>query len=98
MVSQSISIQPSSTGYISKDIALCRKGHIRDARANVLLAIQPLVTPALNEEKKTALREHKAKLEERRDGLRALFGFVEEGVYRGLLRFHTLYANNYLRL
>lgn len=61
----------------------------------------PLVTPALNEElrvrngeKKTALREHKAKLEERRDDLRALSGFVEEGVYRGLLRFHTFHANN----
>ncbi|KAG1776724.1 hypothetical protein EV702DRAFT_1105958 [Suillus placidus] len=45
----------------------------------------PLVTPALNEElrvrneeKKTALREHKAKLAERRDDLRALSGFVEE--------------------
>ncbi|KAG2359003.1 hypothetical protein BDR07DRAFT_1293364 [Suillus spraguei] len=48
----------------------------------------PLVTPALNEElrvrneeKKTTLREHKAKLAERRDDLRALSGFVEEGVY-----------------
>ncbi|KAG1850019.1 hypothetical protein F4604DRAFT_87977 [Suillus subluteus] len=45
----------------------------------------PLVTPALNEElrvrneeKKTALREHKARLAERRDDLRALSGFVEE--------------------
>ncbi|KAG1862932.1 hypothetical protein C8R48DRAFT_708988 [Suillus tomentosus] len=45
----------------------------------------PLVTPALNEElrvrneeKKAALREHKAKLAERRDDLRALSGFVEE--------------------
>ncbi|KAG2337648.1 hypothetical protein BDR05DRAFT_762394 [Suillus weaverae] len=30
---KSISIQPSFTGYISKGIALCGKGHIRDARA-----------------------------------------------------------------
>jgi hypothetical protein len=65
----------------------------------------PLVTPALNEElrvrneeKKTALREHKAKLAERRDDLRALSGFVEEGVYCGLLGFHTLHTHNRRRL
>ncbi|KAG2738605.1 WD40 repeat-like protein [Suillus brevipes Sb2] len=29
---KSISIRPSSTGYISKGIALCGKGHIREAR------------------------------------------------------------------
>ncbi|KAJ8594961.1 hypothetical protein M405DRAFT_728882 [Rhizopogon salebrosus TDB-379] len=45
----------------------------------------PLVTPRLNEElrlrneeKKATLREHKGKLAERRDDLRALAGFVEE--------------------
>lgn len=57
------------------------------------------MTPALNEElrvrneeKKAALREHKAKLAERRDDLRALSGFVEEGMYRGLLHFHALHG------
>ncbi|KAG2338323.1 hypothetical protein BDR05DRAFT_705075 [Suillus weaverae] len=30
---KSISIQPSLTGYISKGIALCGKGHVQDARA-----------------------------------------------------------------
>ncbi|KIK37624.1 hypothetical protein CY34DRAFT_810161, partial [Suillus luteus UH-Slu-Lm8-n1] len=30
---KSVSIQPSSTGYISKGIALCGKGHVQEARA-----------------------------------------------------------------
>ncbi|KAG2367095.1 hypothetical protein BDR07DRAFT_1479432 [Suillus spraguei] len=33
MVTKSISIQPSLTGYISKGIVLCGKGHISDAKA-----------------------------------------------------------------
>ncbi|KAG2143085.1 hypothetical protein DEU56DRAFT_733293 [Suillus clintonianus] len=59
----------------------------------------PLVTPVLNEElrlrneeKKAALREHKAKLAERRDDLRALSGFVEEGSFPGLLHYKKAQA------
>ncbi|KAG2336575.1 hypothetical protein BDR05DRAFT_993324 [Suillus weaverae] len=35
---KSISIQPSLTGHISKGIALCGKGHVRDARAAFIVA------------------------------------------------------------
>jgi len=57
----------------------------------------PLVTARLNEElrlrneeKKAMLREHKGRLAERRDDLRALAGFVEEGVSPRPLHFFIL--------
>ncbi|KAG1862971.1 hypothetical protein C8R48DRAFT_762064 [Suillus tomentosus] len=65
---------------------LCLEQNAKDKYVKTIVSDDaPLVTPALNEElrvrneeKKAALREHKAKLAERRDDLRALSGFVEE--------------------
>ncbi|KAG1904145.1 uncharacterized protein F5891DRAFT_1184318 [Suillus fuscotomentosus] len=78
--------------FKSKLKFLCLEQNAKDKYVKTIVSDDaPLVTPALNEElrvrnegKKAALREHKAKLAERRDDLRALSGFVEEGMYRRL--------------
>jgi len=40
MVTQSVSIQPSLSGYISKGIALCGKRHFQDATQTFDLALE----------------------------------------------------------